>query len=143
MASHGMKRAPAAEAAARAGTGHDVIGWKLDRDQRRELLEHFPPKFRKAIADHVTLAVKAAPEAPLPQETRGMIVGRVDDGAGVEAMVVAIGGTTDRPDGGTYHITWSLANGRKAQESNDVIAERGWIEFDEALPINLQPARFR
>ncbi len=41
--------------------------------------------------------------------------------SGVEAMVVAIDGTTDRPDGSTYHITWSLGDGRRARESNDVL----------------------
>ena len=28
-------------------------------------------------------------------------------------MVVELDGTTDRPDGSTYHITWSLGPGRK------------------------------
>jgi hypothetical protein len=135
--------ASAAEVAARAGSGDDVIGWKLDRDQRRELLQQFPPKFQNTIADHVTLVVKAARDAPLPHETRGEIIGRVEDGAGVEAMVVAIGGTTDRPGGGTFHLTWSLADGRKAKESNDVIAECGWVAFDAPMSVRLHPARFR
>jgi hypothetical protein len=132
----------ATEAAVRAGTGESVIGWRLDRDQRRELLQQFPPKFPNVVADHVTLKGKAAAEAPLPQESEAEIVGRADDGKGVEAMVVAIGGTTDRPDGSTYHITWSLADGRRAQESNDVIASHGWERFDLPMPIRLEPARF-
>src|SRR5688572_20808032 len=33
------------EAAALAGSGDVVIGWKLDRDQRRKRLESFPPTF--------------------------------------------------------------------------------------------------
>ncbi len=133
----------ATEAAARAGTGESVIGWRLDRDQRRELLQQFPPKFPNVVADHVTLNGKAAAEAPLPKECEGEIVGRADDGKGVEAMVVAIGGTTDRPDGSTYHITWSLADGRRAKESNEVIASHGWERFDLPMPILLIPARFR
>jgi hypothetical protein len=55
---------------------------------------------------------------------------------------VAIAGTTDRPDGSTYHITWSLADDRKAQESNDVIAANGWVDFDVPIPVTLRPARF-
>jgi hypothetical protein len=120
-----------------------VIGWKLDRYQRHDLLHEFPPKFANPIADHVTLAVNAAQDAPLPHETHGEIIGRIDDGAGVEAMVVAIGGTSDRPRGGTFHITWSLTHGRKAKESNDVIAQRGWVAFDTPVSIRLHPARFR
>ena len=135
--------APSAqEASDRAGRGDGVIGWKLDREQRKELLQQFPPKFRHVVADHVTLAVGAAKDAPLPQETEGEIVGRADDGRGVEAIVVAIGGTTHRPDGSTYHITWSLEEGRKAKESNDVIAAQGWQRFDLPMPVALHPARW-
>ena len=52
------------------------------------------------------------------------------------AMVVTIDGTTDRPDGSTFHITWSLdkSKGREARESNDVLKERGWTSFDRADP---------
>src|SRR3954467_12450098 len=100
------------------------IGWALDRGQREALLKRFPPRYAEADADHVTLKFGDA-AARLPTETGGEIVGEADDGAGVQAMVVRIGGTTDRPDGSTYHITWSLASGRKAKESNDVIAARG------------------
>ena len=132
----------ASEAAAQAGSGDSVIGWKLDREQRKELLQQFPPKFSNVVADHVTLKAKASKDAPLPQETEGEIVGRADDGRGVEAMVVSIGGTTDRPDGSTYHITWSLEDGRRAEESNDVLAAQEWEMFDLSMPIRLQPARF-
>ena len=130
------------DAAEQAESGDAVIGWKLHRGQRRELLQQFPPKFPNVVADHVTLTSKTARDAPLPQESEGEIVGRTDDGQGVEAMVVAIGGTTDRPDGSIYHITWSLADGRRARESNDVLREREWERFDLPMPIRLEPARW-
>lgn len=135
--------APSArEAAAGARQGEGTIGWRLDREQRLELLQQFPPRYRQAVADHVTLRSKVARDAPLPQETEAEIIGRVDDGLGVEAMVVRLGGSTDRPDGSTYHITWSLEPGREAIESNDVLAARPWEEFDLAMPIRLEPARW-
>jgi hypothetical protein len=135
--------APSAqEAAAQAGSGDGTIGWKLDRGERAKLLERFPPRYRNADADHVTLRTKAARDAPLPQENAGEMIGRADDGRGVEAMVVRIAGTTDRPGGGTYHITWSLDDGRRAQESNDVLAAQGWVELGEPVPVTLQPARW-
>jgi hypothetical protein len=127
---------------ARRGKGRTVIGWKLDRDQRKELLQQFPPKFSEVVADHVTLAARVDAGAELPSEQHGEIVGRVDDGEGVEAMVVSLGGTTDRPDGSTYHITWSLAPGRSARESNDVIACLGWTPIELPMPVKLAPARF-
>ena len=97
-----------------------VIGWKVDRAERDALLERFPPSYERPVADHVTLETEAG-DKPLPPETSARIIGRADDGEGVEAMVVAMDGTSDRPDGSTFHITWSLAQGRRARESNDVL----------------------
>lgn len=119
----------------------NVIGWKLDRGERADLLRRFAPRYEEAVADHITLAVGAA-HRPLPEPAKAAIVGRSDDGKGVDAMVVMIDGSTDRPDGSTYHITWSLADGRKARESNDVIRERGWSAFDPPIPVTIEPARF-
>lgn len=133
----------AQQAHAAAGKGGGVIGWKLDREQRKELLQQFPPRYRNVDADHVTLRTGASRDAELPEEMQGEIVGRADDGRGVEAMVVAIGGTSDRPDGSVYHITWSLEPDRKAQESNDVLASREWTMFDLPMPVRLEPGRWR
>jgi hypothetical protein len=37
-----------------------------------------------------------------------------------------IDGSTSRPDGSVYHITWSLGPGRKPVDSNKVIAHQGY-----------------
>ena len=130
------------QVAERAGKGHRVIGWKLDPDQRMELLQQFPPIFSEIVADHVTLAAKVRGDAELPEPVTGEIVGRIDDGKGVEAMVVEIEGSPDRPDGSIYHITWSLAPGRRAKESNDVIRQFGWAPIELPMPVELRPERF-
>ncbi len=131
-----------AEIVASKRPGDTVVGWKLDRERRAELLDGLPPRYRETIADHVTLAARTAADTPLPNEMPARAIGRADDGEGVEALVVEIDGETDRPGGGIYHITWSLAPGRKPVESNDVIAELGWLAFDEPLTLILTPARF-
>ena len=118
-----------------------MIGWLLAEDDREKLLQQFPPKFEKTVAHHVTLKSEAERE-PLPNDVKAEVVGHTDDESGVEAMVVAIDGTTGRPDGSTYHITWSLGDGRRARESNDVIRERGWQKLDQPIPVKLQPGRF-
>ena len=119
-----------------------VTGWKLSSDERAALLERFPPKYENVVADHVTLRVSATPETPLPREVEAEVVGHADDGDSLECLVVSIDGTTDRPDGSTYHITWSLGPGRRARESNDVLRDRGWKPTEKPIPIQLQPARF-
>ncbi|MCY1671817.1 hypothetical protein OVA07_12480 [Novosphingobium sp. SL115] len=105
-----------------------TIGWKLTEQCRAALLAAYPARYANVVADHVTLSVGGT-QAP-HQVSHARIVGRADDGLGVEAMVVSIDDSTVRPDGKTWHITWSLAEGRVARESNDVIAELGWHAMD-------------
>ena len=121
-----------------------VTGWKLDQADRALLLSRFKPIFPDVIADHVTLRTGTDDHTPLPPEREGEVVGEIDDGAGVQALVVRIGGTTDRTDGSTYHITWSLdrAKGRRPVESNHVIAKLGWRPLPEPVQVRLHPARF-
>src|SRR5215469_14624775 len=92
-----------------------VTGWKLPQTERELLLRRFPPEYENLVADHVTLRSKATPATPLPAKPESSkVIGRADDGQSLECLVVEIDGTTDRPDGSTYHIAWSLRAGRRA-----------------------------
>ena len=124
------------------GARRRTNGWLVDPKTRELLLERYPPTYPNVVAHHVTLSSGIESNAGIPEQTRGKIIGRVDDGNGVEAMIVEIGGTTDRPGGGTYHITWSLnrAANREARESNDAIAQLGWQSVSEPKEIELMPA---
>jgi len=121
-----------------------VLGWRLDRAHRAALLEQLPSRYPTSVADHVTLQAVAAEDAPLPPAVVCEIIGEADDGAGVQAMVVSIDGFTGRPDGSTFHITWSLdkTKGRRAVESNAVIASCGWKPLPQPIPVVVHPARF-
>ncbi|WJY19900.1 hypothetical protein QQS45_06725 [Alteriqipengyuania flavescens] len=121
-----------------------VTGWKLDRDDRAALLKRFPPVWPDIIADHVTLDPSATKDAALPDADFGEVVGHVNDRNGLQALVVAIDGSTDRPDGSIYHITWSIdrAQGREPKDSNDVLADQGWEEINSPVQIRLIPARW-
>lgn len=120
-----------------------VTGWKLPETERELLLRRFPPKYENVVADHVTLRVGATPDTPLPNEPESAkVVGRADDGESLECLVVELDGTTGRPDGSTYHITWSLGPGRRARESNDVLRDQGWEFIEAPIPVELEPARF-
>lgn len=101
-----------------------TIGWKLTGESRAALLAAHPPRYENVVADHVTLSITGS--QPPYDVHDATIVGRTDDRNGVEALVVRIDGSTARPDGKVWHITWSLAEGRVARESNDAIAEHGW-----------------
>jgi len=124
-----------------ASTG-TVTGWRLPSDERSMLLERFPPKYENVIADHITLRTGATSSTPLPRKPRARVVGRADDGRSLECLVVELDGTSDRPDGSTYHITWSLGPTRRAKESNDLLRDRGWEPLPVPIDIELEPARF-
>ena len=111
-------------------------GWLVDPDEREALLQRLPARYANVVAHHVTLKFGDRQAEP-PKDAQGRIVGEADDGAGVQAMVVEIGGDIARPDGGVFHITWSLAAGRQARESNDVIASRGWRALAAPVPVRL------
>lgn len=115
-----------------------IHGWLVDPDTREALLALYPPRYERVIAEHVTYK-PGADGAALPDAVDCLVVGRADDGKGVEALVVSISGSTDRPDGSTWHITWSLAEGRRAKESNGVIATLGWEAFAQPYAITLIP----
>ena len=119
-----------------------VIGWLVDETQRLDLLARFAPVYPQVVAHHVTLKSGVPDTEPLPPQVQAEIVGEADDGEGVQALVVRLDGSTDRPDGSTFHITWSLAEGRRARESNDVIAARGWKPVPPT-PVRLIPTRFQ
>lgn len=112
------------------------IGWKLPESERERLLDIFPATYVDVIAHHVTLRMG---DGALPEPVEAAVVGIVDDGKGVQALVVTIDGTYRRPDGKIYHITWSIdrAAGRKPVHSNEVIAQ-GFKLF-EPLPIRVEP----
>ena len=121
---------------------HNITGWKVGTDERQRLLTCFPPRYPRVVADHVTLRFGTGARTPLPAARSAEIIGIADDEKGVQALVLRIAGTSARGDGSHYHITWSLASGRQARESNDVIADTGWQPVDPAITISILPARW-
>lgn len=119
-----------------------ITGWKLFPVERDRLLVRFPKRYDRLVADHVTLRFGTKEDTPLPTQRHGWVVGEADDGIGVQALVIEIEGKTDRGDGSQFHITWSLAEGRTARESNEVL-QAGWRELDTSIPIELSPARWK
>jgi hypothetical protein len=116
------------------------IGWLLTAPDRERLLAIFGQRYERLDADHVTLAADASDKASAPSPVAAQVVGEADDGDGLQALVVSIDGATDRPDGGTYHISWSLSPGREPVESNHVIAELGW-RATPPIAIDLRPVK--
>ena len=125
-----------------AKSSRGYVGWKLPDTTRATLLRMFPPAYERVYAHHCTLRYGVTADTRLPPEDRAVVVGMTDDGEGLQTLVLSIAGTTNRWDGGTYHITWSLAPGRKPVESNSVIDRIGWESVPIFTPIELEPKFF-
>lgn len=94
-------------------------GYLLTEKTRNTLLAQFPPKYAKVVAHHITEKFGVPSDAVPPAMPKTVkVVGYIDSGDGVEGLLVEVNGSIARPDGSKYHITWSLADGRKAVETN-------------------------
>ena len=118
-----------------------IASWKLNKIERSHLLERFPPLWPDVVADHVTLTSSKLASGDLPDAVSAFVVGHVNDRAGLQAL----DGTTTRPDGSAYHITWSIDRKavRQPKDSNDVLARLGWEELEMPLPIHLIPGNWK
>lgn len=111
-------------------------GWRLTEQSKSILLDRFAPRFPDVIAHHVTLK-RGNQFCPIAVTAR--IVGYAVNDAGVEALVAEIDGQTERPDGKTYHITWSIDReaGFKPVSSNALLVE-GYAPIDP-IEIEVEP----
>lgn len=116
-------------------------GYLLTEAARNQLLERFPPKYERVIAEHITHTFGVPTDSPPPDEAESLaVVGYVDDGEGVEGLLVEVNGSTSRPDGSKFHITWSLAQGRKAFETNNFVDTAE--VFAESIRFDATPKTF-
>ncbi len=102
-----------------------ISAYVLSLKSQSELLKMFPPRYDNVVANHVTQEVSNK-EVETPSEAEMKVVGRVDSGDGLEALVVAVNGNTQRPDGHTYHITWSIDSdsGYKPKDSKALLQSK-------------------
>ena len=112
------------------------IAFNLSEATIEKLRQAFPPRHERFICRHATVTFGVRSETPLPQGPFSLeVIGYTDDGLGVEALVVKVDGDLRRPDGGIYHITHSLAAGRNAVESNEVIVKLGWELVEQPVAV--------
>ena len=104
-------------------------------DSRKKLAERYPPKYSKFVGHHVTEQFGVRKGVEAPEQADVEVVGYLDSQDGLEVLVVAVNGSDKRPDGGTYHITWSLEPDKYApKDSNMLIKVAG---YDQAYPISI------
>lgn len=96
-------------------------GWKISNESIERIQMWLTQAHPDFIGHHVTFMF--GKDSELPPEAELYIVGQAhtDD---VQVLVVSVNGSIKRPDGGTYHLTWSIdkSKGAKPVDSNKVLA---------------------
>ena len=113
------------------------IAFELDKKSRSKLMSIFPPKYPDVIAHHITYKFGVSSNDKIPSNPESnAVIGYIDDGDGLEALVDQVNGKTTRPDGKIYHITWSLdrEKGKKPVHSNNLLMSK---EYEPIDPINI------
>lgn len=110
-----------------------------DRDLLGRLFNQDNPDF---IGDHITIAFDVSSTQPLPDGIVDVV--GVTSVYGVQALVCTVDGTTQRPDGKFFHITWSINRrlGFKPVHSNDAIASDGFTRLDTPIRLGHKMATF-
>lgn len=105
-----------------------------------ELVRRFPPKYSKFVGHHVTVQFGVPKDTPPPEPADVVVHAYADTEDGLEALIVTVNGTWDRPDGSKYHITWSLDPTRyKPVDSNKLVSGNRYTPIDP-FPIKTTPA---
>lgn len=109
----------------------------LDESAREKLTEKFPPKYDNFIGHHVTIDFGVPGDTPVPEPATVKVIGYVDSGDGLEALVVSVSGNTKRSDGKLYHITWSIDSNSnyKPVDSNTLLQQK---KYTLVRPIVIQ-----
>lgn len=117
-------------------------GYSIDGPVRDKLIDLFPPMFDRVALHHITYQYGVEESLP-PTATVAKIVATVSNER-AQALVVEINGTTERPNGQTFHITVSYAasQGASAKDSNQAIAESPWEPLERPMTIPITPRWF-
>lgn len=83
--------------------------YKLDDATREGLLSDIPPQYPATFADHIGYKTGKEGES-MPELDKAEIIGVADNGKGLQAAIVRINGSVERPDGKIYNIAWSASN---------------------------------
>jgi len=98
-------------------------GYKLTKESRAKLREVYPPSNPTWLGHHITEKYGVPADYPPPKKPSNVfVIGLLED-EGIEGFLVSIDGSTIRPSGGKYHITWSIdeGKGRKPVETNKLV----------------------
>ena len=117
------------------------IAFNLSSSCREQVLARFKPRFEHVFAEHVTYLYGVDRNVDLhiemPKKPRSLLAyAYASDDLGVEALLIEVDGQRMRSDGKPYHLTLSLAEGRRQSDSNQVIEDFGSTKLAEPFELD-------
>jgi hypothetical protein len=107
----------------------------ITSNSRATLKKEIPFLHSRPVGHHITYKY---PDFSNPPPTKSVKVIGVAQDDQAQALIVEIDGSTERPDKGTFHITWSLKHVPPVY-SNTLIRESGWKPLEEPIEIQVVP----
>lgn len=101
--------------------------YEIPRSVFDKIVEVFPPKYPDTIGHHVTVEFGVSAETPIPEDAEIKLIRHlyyvIGSSKDVECFIVSVNDSTERPDGGTYHLTWSIdrSTGANPVDSNELV----------------------
>ena len=119
------------------------LAFKLSEGSKQNLKDLYPPKFSKVYCDHITVAFNLTEELYIQltsqyAEAKLLVIGYAFNGESLECFVVSVDGSTNRPDGDTFHITHSLSAPSAPKDSNALIKSVGYKTLNRFMPIQAE-----
>lgn len=102
--------------------------FNLEPSARHILLNHYPAKFNKVVAHHVTYKFKVPENSEIPKINTIRVIG-YSHNENIECVVVEVNGTSIRDDGKLFHITISHNANAKPFDSNTLL-ESGFTKIE-------------
>lgn len=117
-------------------------GWDLSILSVMTIKRSFKTVHPDFIGTHITYMF--GKDSEVPDDADIFIVGQcvTDD---IQCFVVEVDGSTKRPDGKIYHITWSIdkSKGAAPVKSNAALASVGYETIPEKIKIRAYPRAFK
>ncbi len=112
--------------------------WMVDQYSKTQILNIFGQKHPDLIGHHITYMF--GKQAVLPNTAIINLIGHCITET-IECFIAEIDGSVVRPDGGIYHLTWSLdkAKGAKPVDSNRAIETNGFKHLTNPISIKATP----
>lgn len=110
--------------------------YPLAAADREKLLNRFPPKYARVVADHLTAEGLRSMDKVIEGPATGAVIGE-SVGGGIQSLIVTVNGNETTTDGTPFHITWSAEPGVSTGTAGEAAKKHGFARLKAPIAIDL------